>query len=99
MSLARKEHALVAIGSFLCIEVRTVSDRLHYLASDKLGLKRLALSISQANQISGQQETIARWNGLHSVSPVRLSSTASPVHCSGHHQQGLVDNQKQSNVC
>ena len=53
MSLARKEHALVAIGSFLRIEVRTVSDRLHYLASDKLGLKRLALSIGQANQISG----------------------------------------------
>ena len=59
------------------------------LASDKLGLNCLALSISETNQISGQQQTIARWNGLRFVSPVRLSSTASPVHCSRHHQQGL----------
>ena len=65
-----------------------ISDRLHYLASDKLGLNCLALSISETNQISGQQQTIARWNGLRIVSPVRLSSTASLAHYSWRHQQG-----------
>ena len=82
-------HLCDKLGSFRCGVIRVISDHLHYLASDKLGLNRLALSISETNQISGQQQTIARWNGLRIVSPVRLSSTASPVHCSGHHQQGL----------
>ena len=31
---------------------------------------------------------LARWNGLRIASPIRLASTASPAHCSEHHQQG-----------
>ena len=70
--------------------LRVISDPLHHLAPDKLGLNWIALSISETNLISGQQEMIAPWNGLRIVSPVRLSSTASLAHYSGHHQQGLA---------